>query len=79
MRAGAAGLPASTLLVDLTRSQAREVRDHMLTYDKAGGGKIAAGSVKRDIAMMKTVVGHAIREFDLIKNAKNKFEDLEIK
>jgi integrase len=79
VRAGAAGLPASTLLVDLTRSHARDVRDHMLTYDKAGGGKIAAGSVKRDIAMMKTVVGHAIREFDLIKNAKNPFEELEIK
>ena len=78
VRAGAAGLPSSTLLVDLTRSHARKVRDHMLTYDKAGGGKIAAGSVKRDIAMMKTVVGHAIREFDLINHAKNPFEELEI-
>ena len=51
----------------------------MLTYDKAGGGKIAAGSVKRDIAMMKTVVGHAIRELNLIKSANNPFEEFEIK
>ena len=36
VRAGAAGVPPSTLLVDLTRQQARDVRDHMLTYDKPG-------------------------------------------
>lgn len=78
LRASAGGLEASTLLVDLTRQHARDVRDNMLTYDKQGGGKIAPDSVKRDLAMMKAVIGHAIREFDLIKNAKNPFEALDI-
>lgn len=78
VRAGAAGLPASTLLVDLTRQHARDVRDHMLTYDTAGGGKITPDSVKRDLAMMKALIGYAIREFDLTKSAKNPFEELEV-
>ncbi|WP_155947291.1 hypothetical protein [Pseudorhodobacter ferrugineus] len=78
VRAAAAGLPASTLLVNLTRQHARAVRDHILTYDKAGGGKIGPDSVKRDLAMMKALIGHALREFDLKKTAHNPFEGLEI-
>ncbi|WP_135431356.1 hypothetical protein [Pseudotabrizicola sediminis] len=78
VRAEAGGLPASTLLVDLTRQQARDVRDHMLTYEKPGGGKVAPASVKRDLTIMKAMIGHAIREFDLIKAAHNPFEALEV-
>ena len=50
----------------------------MLTYDKPGGGKVAPASVKRDLTIMKAMIGHAIREFDLIKTAHNPFEALEV-
>lgn len=77
-RAGEAGMPPTTALVNLNRERAKAVRDHMLSTGKKGGGKIKPESVQRDIAMLKAVISYAIKEFELDRKARNPFDELTI-
>ncbi len=77
-KAREAGLPASTALSALTREQARKTRDHMLAHEKQGGGRVSPASVKREIGLLRTVIGYGIRELGLSDTASNPFEKLPI-
>lgn len=77
-RAEEAGLPPSTEMVNLEREHARKVRDYMLNVEKKGGGMVAPGSVKRDLALLKSVISYGIRELGLSGKAHNPFEKLPI-
>ncbi len=65
-------------LVDLTREQARALRDAMLSTRKTDGRKLAPASVRRELDMIKAVVSLGIKEFDLQREADNPFVDLPI-
>ncbi len=65
-------------LVDLTRDQARELRDAMLSTRKADGSKLATASVRRELDMIKAIVTLGIKEFGLQRDAVNPFIDLPI-
>lgn len=65
-------------LVDLTREQARELRDAMLSTRKADGSKLATASVRRELDMIKAIVTLGINEFGLQREAVNPFMDLPI-
>lgn len=65
-------------LVDLTREQARELRDAMLSTRKKDGSKLATASVRRELDMIKAIVTLGINEFGLQREAANPFIDLPI-
>lgn len=74
----ALGERSNVSLLEMTREDARRVRDHMLGSEKLGGGTLSPASVKREIANLKAVVTFAIKEFDLEGKAFNRFAGLEI-
>jgi integrase len=65
-------------LVDLTRDQARALRDAMLSTRKADGTRLATASVRRELDMIKAIVTLGIKEFGLQRDAVNPFMDLAI-
>ncbi|MBM05938.1 MAG: integrase [Oceanibulbus sp.] len=65
-------------LVDLTRDQARTLRDAMLSTRKADGTRLAPASVRRELDMIKAMVSLGIKEFGLQREADNPFIDLPI-
>ncbi len=65
-------------LVDLTRDQARVLRDAMLSTRKADGSKLAPASVRRELDMIKAIVTLGIKEFGLQREVVNPFVDLPI-
>jgi integrase len=65
-------------LVDLTRDQARALRDAMMSTRKADGTKLATASVRRELDMIKAIVTLGINEFGLQRDAVNPFIDLPI-
>lgn len=65
-------------LVDLTRDQARELRDAMLSTRKTDGSKLSPASVRRELDMIKAMVSLGIKEYGLQREADNPFVDLPI-
>lgn len=58
----------------LTRTDAREVRDHMLA-----DGDMAPATVHRYLNDLRAIVTHAIKEVDELSGATNPFNGLEVK
>ncbi len=77
-RASAAGLKGDRLLSDIDRETAKAVRDAMLKTEKAGGGTIKADSVRRDLAMLQSIITYAIKDFGLKGKVENQFAGLTI-
>lgn len=58
----------------LTRTDAREVRDHMLA-----DGDMSPATVHRYLNDLRAIITHAIKEIDDLKGASNPFNGLEVK
>ncbi|PBC22143.1 integrase [Mesorhizobium sp. WSM4311] len=58
----------------LTRTDAREVRDHMLA-----DGDMSPATVHRYLNDLRAIITHAIKEVDDLKGATNPFNGLEVK
>ncbi|MEP0963382.1 MAG: tyrosine-type recombinase/integrase [Roseobacter sp.] len=68
-----------TALSDITREHARKVRDHMLAREKQGGDgeKVSPASVRKELGMLRTVIGYGSRELGL-RDYDNPFHGLPI-
>lgn len=77
--AAEAGLSNMTALSDITREHARKVRDHMLAREKQGGDgeKVSPASVKKELGMLRRVIGYGSRELGL-RDYDNPFQGLPI-
>lgn len=71
-----AALGADPVLVDLTRDDARKVRDYMLGRIKENGEKISPASVGRDLNGLNAVINFAATEFPLPATFLNPFNKL---
>ncbi|MBI6629735.1 tyrosine-type recombinase/integrase [Pontibaca salina] len=67
------------VLVDLTRDDARNVRDHMLDRLKSDGERISPASVTRDLNGLRAVINFAATEFPLPGTFQNPFNKLSVK
>ncbi|SMR83291.1 Phage integrase family protein [Aliiroseovarius halocynthiae] len=65
-------------LLDLKREHARSLRDAMLSMLKKDGTPRAVSSVKRELNMVRAMVGIGSREFDLSDKMGNPFEKLDM-
>jgi integrase len=65
-------------LVDLTRDQARALRDAMLSTRKSDGSTLSSSSVRRELDMIKAMVTLGIKEFGLKRKVENPFVDLSL-
>jgi integrase len=61
-------------LTSLSRSDAREVRDHMLT-----DGGVKPSTVQRYLNDIRAIINHAVKEFDSLAGMTNHFNGLEVK
>ena len=77
--AAEAGLSTKTPLSDISRNHARKVRDHMLSREKQGGSgeKLSPASVKKELGMLRTVIGYGSRELGF-RDYDNPFHGLPI-
>ena len=71
-------LGCDPVLVDLTREDARKVRDHMLDRIKDNGQKISPASVARDMNGLKAVINFAATEMPLPATFQNPFNKLTV-
>ncbi|ETD82256.1 site-specific integrase [Rhodobacter capsulatus] len=71
-----AALGSDPVLVDLTRDDARRVRDYMLSRFKDNGEKISPASVARDMNGLKAVINFAATELPLPATFQNPFNKL---
>ncbi|ETD90445.1 hypothetical protein U713_05385 [Rhodobacter capsulatus YW2] len=71
-----AALGSDPVLVDLTRDDARRVRDYMLGRIKDNGEKISPASVGRDLNGLKAVINFAATELPLPATFQNPFNRL---
>jgi len=67
------------VLVDLTREDARNVRDHMLDRLKTDGTKISPASVARDLNGLRAIINFAATEIPLPATFQNPFNKLPVK
>lgn len=74
-----AGLSVMTSLSGITREHARKVRDYMLARERQGGDgeKVSPASVKKELGMLRTVIGYGSRELGL-RDFENPFQGLPI-
>jgi len=69
-------LGCDPLLADLTRDDARKVRDYMLDRFKDNGGKISPASVARELNGLRAVINFAAAELSLPVTFQNPFNRL---
>ncbi len=65
-------------LTDLKREQARHLRDQMLKMHTTPDKLLSPSSVKRELRIVSAMVNVGIKEFDLINQAANPFQGLEV-
>lgn len=65
-------------MLDLKREHTRSLRDAMLSTLKSDGTPRAVSSVKRELNMVRAMVGIGVREFDLSDKMGNPFEKLDM-
>ena len=78
MREAKAALGRFPALVDLTREDARKVRDHMLGLTNKSGEGLSPASVKRNLTTMKAIVNFAAVELGLPGTLVNPFNKLDV-
>lgn len=71
-------LGGDPVLVDLTREDARKVRDYMLDRIKDNGQKISPASVARDLNGLKAVINFAAAELPLPATFQSPFNKLSV-
>lgn len=67
------------VLIDLTREDARNVRDHMLDRLKTDGTKISPSSVTRDLNNLRAIINFSATEIPLPATFQNPFNKLSVK
>jgi hypothetical protein len=67
------------VLVDLTREDVRNVRDHMLDRLKTDGTKISPSSVTRDLNNLRAIINFSATEIPLPATFQNPFNKLSVK
>lgn len=67
------------VLVDLTREDARNVRDHMLDRLKTEGTKISPASLTRDLSGLRAIINFSATEIPLPATFQNPFNKLSVK
>ncbi|MGR3700675.1 MAG: tyrosine-type recombinase/integrase [Paracoccaceae bacterium] len=72
-------LDKDPVLENLTRDDARSVRDFMLERRKTNGNPISPSSVARDLNTLNAVINHAAQEMPLPATFKNPFSGLKIR
>lgn len=77
--AAEAGLPTTKGLSEVTREDARKVRDHMMTRQRKGGEgeRVSPASVKRELGLLRTVITYGARELG-VRDFGNPFDRLPI-
>lgn len=71
-------LDGDPALIDLTREDARKVRDYMLARIKENGDRISPASVARDLNGLKAVINFAAVEMPLPATFQNPFNKLNL-
>lgn len=78
-RAAEAGIPATTPLTEITREDAWNLRDHMLSQVKKGtdGETVSPASVKRELNVLRAMLAYGARELS-VRDFENQFARLPI-
>ena len=67
-----------SVLEKLRREDARRVRDFLAGQRKENGEMLSSASVQRELTIIKAIVNHGMREFDVRGDVRNPFNDLRI-
>ncbi len=66
------------VLEKLRREDARQVRDFLAGQRKKNGELLSSASVQRELTIIKAIVNHGMREFDVRGDVMDPFNDLRI-
>ncbi len=66
------------ILENLRRDDARKFRDFLSAQRKQNGKLISPASVKRELTIIRAIVTHGLREFDIRGDVKNPFAELSV-
>ena len=76
---GALGPLSKLPLSSLKRDHGRQLRDHMMLQKTSNGKPLSAGTIRRELNMVRAIVELALLEFDLQGNVANPFRNLDVK